>query len=83
LEDTSNRVVITTTQLQSTHLHAVPQGLEEKQNTLGKAKEASDKELERSVSAILGVEVVTIKFLANYMKGKKLKKSGTKLEQMN
>jgi hypothetical protein len=55
-------------------------------------KEASDKaptrepipeELERSVSAILGVEVVTVKILTNYLRGKKLKSSGTKLEMMN
>jgi hypothetical protein len=55
-------------------------------------KEASDKaptrepipeELKRSVSAILGVEVVTVKILTNYLKGNKLKSSGTKLELMN
>jgi hypothetical protein len=55
-------------------------------------KEASDKaptrepipeDHDRSVSAILGVQVVTVKILTNYLKGKNLKSSGNKLEQMN
>ena len=35
------------------------------------------------VSAILGVEVMTMKLLTHYLKGKKLKSSGNKLEKMN
>ena len=45
---------------------------------------ASHLGLSRSQEMVLGlVEVVTVKILTNYLKGKKLKSSGNKLEQMH